>query len=559
MFNRKAVAFAFATAIVFAIVMTVNSQHSIGDKPAKGGGRTRSAVRAMNGMVATSQPLASAAGLRILQQGGNAVDAAVAAAAVLCVVEPMMVSPGGDLFALVWDAKKKELKALNASGRSPKAISIDELKKRGITKLPQNGIHTVTVPGAVDGWAKLLEKHGTMKLAQVLQPAIEYAERGFPVTDVIAADWDHALQHKANADFATTFLPNGKPLQPGEIFTNKNLANTLKLVAAKGSSVFYTGEIAQKILKFAQAQGGLHTAEDFANHSSNWLDPISTTYRGYKVYELPPNNQGLAVLEMLNILEGYDVKSLGHNSAEYLHLLVEAKKLAYADRAWHIADPAFYKAPLDKLLSKEYAAELRKKIDSGKAGGDTPPSSRGGEDTVYLTVVDKDHNAVSFIQSIFSAFGSGLVAGDTGVVLHNRGAGFSFDPNNPNKLEGGKRPFHTLIPGMVFRDGNLWLTFGLMGGDMQAQGHAQVLLNLIDFGMDVQQAGEQARFRHFESGLALESGVGADVRKALEAKGHKLTPAPGMFGGYQVILIDPKTGALFGGSDPRKDGCAIGW
>lgn len=559
MFNRKAVAFAFATAIVFAIVMTVNSQHSIGDKPAKGGGRTRSAVRAMNGMVATSQPLASAAGLRILQQGGNAVDAAVAAAAVLCVVEPMMVSPGGDLFALVWDAKKKELKALNASGRSPKAISINELKKRGITKLPQNGIHTVTVPGAVDGWAKVLEKYGTMKLAQVLQPAIEYAERGFPVTDVIAADWDNALQHKANADFAATFLPNGKPLQPGELFTNKNLANTLKLVAAKGSSVFYTGEIAQKILKFAQAQGGLHTAEDFANHSSNWLDPISTTYRGYKVYELPPNNQGLAVLEMLNILEGYDVKSLGHNSAEYLHLLVEAKKLAYADRAWHIADPAFYKAPLDKLLSKEYAAELRKKIDSGKAGGDTPPSSRGGEDTVYLTVVDKDHNAVSFIQSIFSAFGSGLVAGDTGVVLHNRGAGFSFDPNNPNKLEGGKRPFHTLIPGMVFRDGNLWLTFGLMGGDMQAQGHAQVLLNLIDFGMDVQQAGEQARFRHFESGLALESGVGADVRKALEAKGHKLTPAPGMFGGYQAILIDPKTGALFGGSDPRKDGCAIGW
>ncbi|MDX2044765.1 MAG: gamma-glutamyltransferase [Acidobacteriota bacterium] len=545
--------------ILFISVTTVNSQKSIGDKPAKSGGRTRSAVRAMNGMVATSQPLASAAGLRILQQGGNAVDAAVAAAAVLCVVEPMMVSPGGDLFALVWDAKKKELKALNASGRSPKAASIDEMKKRGFTKTPQDGIHTVTVPGAVDGWAKLLERYGTMKLAQVLQPAIDYAERGFPVTDVIAGDWDNANQHKANADFAATFLPNGKPLAAGEIFTNKNLANTLKLVAAKGRDVFYTGEIAQKILKFAQAQGGLHTAQDFANHTSNWLDPISTTYRGHTVYELPPNNQGLAVLEMLNILEGYDVKSLGHNSAEYLHLLVEAKKLAYADRAWHIADPAFYKAPLEKLLSKEYAAELRKKIDAGKAGSDTPPSSRGGEDTVYLTVVDKDHNAVSFIQSIFSAFGSGLVAGDTGVVLHNRGAGFSFDPNNPNKLEGGKRPFHTLIPAMVFRDGKPWLTFGVMGGDMQAQGHAQVLMNMIDFGMDVQQAGEQARFRHFESGLALESAIGADVRKTLEAKGHKLTMAPGMYGGYQAIMIDPKTGALFGGSDPRKDGCAIGW
>ena len=559
MFYLKAIAFVLATFVVLSSVITVNSQKSIGDKPAKGGGRTRSAVRAMNGMVATSQPLASAAGLRILQQGGNAVDTAVAAAAVLCVVEPMMVSPGGDLFALVWDAKKKELKALNASGRLPKAASIDELKKRGFTKTPPDGIHSVTVPGAVDGWAKLLERYGTMKLSQVLQPAIDYAERGFPVTDVIAGDWDNALQHKANADFAATFLPNGKPLAAGEIFTNKNLANTLKLVAAKGSSVFYTGEIAQKILKFAQAQGGLHTAQDFAAHTSNWLDPISTTYRGHTVYELPPNNQGLAVLEMLNILEGYDVKSLGHNSAEYLHLLVEAKKLAYADRAWHIADPAFYKAPLDKLLSKEYAAELRKKIDAGKAGSDTPPSSRGGEDTVYLTVVDKDHNAVSFIQSIFSAFGSGLVAGDTGVVLHNRGAGFSFDPNNPNKLEGGKRPFHTLIPGMVFHDGKPWLTFGVMGGDMQAQGHAQVLMNMIDFGMDVQQAGEQARFRHFESGLALESAIGADVRKLLEAKGHKLTMAPGMFGGYQAIMIDPKTGALFGGSDPRKDGCAIGW
>lgn len=550
---------AILTSVFFISMITVNSQQSIGDKPAKGGGRTRSAVRTMNGMVATSQPLASAAGLRILQQGGNAVDAAVAAAAVLCVVEPMMVSPGGDLFALVWDAKKKELKALNASGRSPKAISIDELKKRGITKLPQHGIHTVTVPGAVDGWAKVLERYGTMKLEQVLQPAIDYAERGFPVSDVISADWDNALQHKANADFAATFLPNGKPLQPGEIFTNKNLAKTLKLIAAQGRDVFYKGELAAKIVKFAQSQGGFHTAEDFANHTSNWLDPISTNYRGYTVYELPPNNQGLAVLEMLNILEGYDVKSLGHNSAEYLHLLVEAKKLAYADRAWHIADPAFYKAPLDKLLSKDYAAELRKKIDSGKAGDDVPPSSRGGEDTVYLTVVDKDHNAVSFIQSIFSAFGSGLVAGDTGIVLHNRGAGFSFDPKNPNKLEGGKRPFHTLIPGMVFQNGNLWLTFGLMGGDMQAQGHAQVLLNLIDFGMDVQQAGEQARFRHFESGLALESAIGDDVRKALEAKGHHLTPAPGMFGGYQAIMIDPKTGALFGGSDPRKDGCAMGW
>jgi len=559
MLRLNTVAFTIVFALLLASVIPVNSQTSVGDKPAKGGGRTRSAVRGMNGMVATSQPLASAAGLRVLQRGGNAVDAAVAAAAVLCVVEPMMVSPGGDLFALVWDAKKKELKALNASGRAPRASSIEELKKRGIMRIPQHGIHAVTVPGAVDGWSKLLERYGTMKLSEVLQPAIEYAERGYPVTDVIAADWETGLNYKNNADFARTFLPDGRTPKPGEIFTNKNLARTLRAIAEGGRDVMYKGEIARKIVQFAQSQGGLHTMEDFAAHTSNWLDPISTTYRGYTVYELPPNNQGLAVLEMLNILEGYDVRSLGHNSAEYLHLLVEAKKLAYADRAWHIADPAFYKAPLDKLTSKEYAADLRKKIDLNHAASEKIAGPRGGEDTVYLTVVDKDHNAVSFIQSIFSAFGSGLVAGDTGIVLHNRGAGFSFDPEHPNKLEGGKRPFHTLIPAMVFKDGQPWLTFGVMGGDMQAQGHAQVLINLIDFGMDVQQAGEQARFRDFENGLALESAIGADVRKALEGKGHRLTPAPGQFGGYQAIMIDPKSGALFGGSDPRKDGCAMGW
>lgn len=545
--------------LITSISIPTASQNALGDRYNSRRGGGRSVVRAMNGMVATSQPLASAAGLRILQQGGNAIDAAIAAAAVLCVVEPMMVSPGGDLFALIWDAKKRELKALNASGRAPKAISLDELKKRGITKKPEFGIHTVTVPGAVDGWATLLKSHGTMTLAQVLQPAIEYAERGFPVTEIIGADWNEGVQHKGNADFAATFLPNGKPPAVGEIFTNKNLANSLKLIAKGGRDVMYKGELAEKIVKFAQAQGGFHTMQDFAAHTSTWVEPISTTYRGHTVYELPPNNQGLAALQMLNILEGYDVKSLGHNSAEYLHLLVEAKKLAFVDRAKHIADPAFYKAPLAQLLSKDYAAELRKKINVGQAQDPTANGPSGGEDTVYLTVVDKDRNCVSFIQSIFSAFGSGLVAGDTGIVLHNRGAGFSFDPTNANKLEGGKRPFHTLIPAMVFQNGKPWLTFGVMGGDMQAQGHVQVLLNMIDFGMDVQQAGEQPRFRHFENGLALESAIGADVRKALESKGHKLTTASGMFGGYQAIMIDPVRGALAGGSDVRKDGCAIGW
>src|SRR5262245_13212224 len=550
---------AVALILIASSMIPVNSQNQVGDKPASTGGKTRSAVRAMNGMIATSQPLASAAGLRILQQGGNAIDAAVAAAAVLCVVEPMMVSPGGDLFAMIWDAKKKQLKALNASGRAPKALSIEELKKRNFDRMPESGIHAVTVPGAVDGWAKLMEQFGTITLAQVLQPAIEYAERGFPVTDVIAHDWKQAQALPDDTDFARTFKPRGQTPGAGEIFTNKNLAETLKKIAAGGRDAFYQGEIAEKIVKFAKSQGGFHSMRDFAEHTSNWVDPLSTTYRGYVVYEMPPNTQGLTALLWLNLLEGFDVRVLGHNSTEYLHLLVETKKLAFADRARHIADPAFYQAPLNQLLSKEYAAGLRKRIDRGRTVGEPASGPRGGEDTVYLTVVDKDRNVVSFIQSIFSTFGSGLVAGDTGIVLHNRGAGFSFDPNHPNRLEGGKRPFHTLVPAMVFRDGRPYLTFGVMGGDMQTQGHVQVLLNIIVLGVDLQRAGEQPRFRHFENGVALESAISDEARKALEAKGHTLVTSPGMFGGYQAIMIDPKTGALFGGSDPRKDGCAIGW
>jgi gamma-glutamyltranspeptidase/glutathione hydrolase len=472
----------------------------------------------------------------------------------------MMVSAGGDLFALVWDAKRKKLQALNASGRAAQATNIDAMKQRGFKTIPQDGIHAVTVPGAVDGWATLLKSHGTMTLAQVLQPAIDYAEQGFPVSEIIGTDWqEHGLPFAKNADFAATFLPGGKAPAIGEVFANKNLARSLRLIATGGRDVFYKGALAEKIVKFAQAQGSLLTMADFAKHTSNWVEPISTTYRGHTVYELPPNNQGLVALQMLNILEGFDVKALGHNTAEYLHLLVEAKKLAFLDRAKHIADPAFYQAPLAKLLSKEYAAELRQRIDLKQTHDVSSTQPPGGEDTVYLTVVDKDRNAVSFIQSIFSQFGSGLVAADTGIVLHNRGAGFSFDPASANKLEGGKRPFHTLIPAMVFKDGRPWLTFGVMGGDMQAQGHVQVLLNMIDFGMDVQQAGEQPRFRHFERGLGLESAIGADARKGLEARGHRLTTAPGSYGGYQAILIDWATGALSGGSDVRKDGCAMGW
>ena len=545
--------------VLMSVASICLAQNGLGDRENERRGGGRSVVRAMNGMVATSQPLASAAGLRILQQGGNAIDAAVAAAAVLCVVEPMMVSPGGDLFALIWDSKSRQLKALNASGRSPKSISIAALKGQGITSKPETGIHSVTIPGAVDGWATLLSAHGTMSLSQVLQPAIEYAERGFPVSEIIANDWKYGERYRANPDFASTFLPGGRAPRAGEIFRNPNLAKSLRLIAANGRDAFYTGEIASKILAFAKSKGGFHTADDFARQKSNWVPPISTDYRGYTVYELPPNNQGLAALEMLNILAGYDVKGLGHNTASYLHLLVEAKKQAFIDRASHIADPAFYTSPLARLLSEEHAREMRSRIRMDQVAEPPSKGPSGGEDTVYLTVVDKDRNCISFIQSIFSEFGSGLVAGDTGIVLDNRGAGFSFDETSPNKLEGGKRPFHTLIPAMVLKGGRPWLSFGVMGGDMQAQGHVQVLLNLIDFGMDVQQAGEQPRFRHFENGLALESGIEARVRNELTALGHRLTTARGSFGGYQAIMIDPLTGALAGGSDIRKDGCAIGY
>lgn len=558
--NWAFLSFTLSFILIMVGVLPIYSQNAVGDRRNARGGGTRSVVRSMNGMIATSHPLASVAGLNVLQRGGNAVDAAVAAAAVLCVVEPMMVSPAGDLFALVWDAKRREIKALNSSGRAPRALSIDELEKRGFTRMPGSGIHAVTIPGAVEGWSQLLERYGTMKLSDLLQPAIEHAERGFPVTEVIGRDWaDEAPQHAKNADFAATYLPGGRAPRVGEIFVNKNLAATLRQIAAGGRDAFYRGDIARRIVEFARREGGLHTLEDFASHTSNWIDPIKTTYRGYTLYELPPNTQGLTALIMLNILEGFDVRSLGHNTSEYLHLLVEAKKLAFTERARHIADPAFYQAPLDRILSPAYTEELRRRIDRERSAEAVGTGPRGGEDTVYLTVVDKDRNAVSFIQSIFSQFGSGLVAGDTGLILHNRGAGFSFDPQHANRLEGGKRPFHTLVPAMVLRDGKPWLSFGVMGGDMQVQGHVQVLLNLIDFGMDVQQAGEQPRFRHFEGGLALESMIGPEVRRALEAKGHKLIDAPGSFGGYQAIMIDPQTGALAGGSDPRKDGCALGY
>ena len=526
----------------------------------------RSVVWARNGMIATSQPLAAQAGLRILQQGGNAVDAAIAAAAVLAVVEPESTGLGGDVFALVWHAKSGKLAGLNGSGFSPKAATRDFFLSRNLSQIPMYGPFSVSVPGTVDGWATLLDKYGSMKLDQVLGAAIEHAENGFPVTQIIAAQWgaDGRAAAERDPEFARAyFVPDaagGHPPAHGEVFVNKPLAGTLRAIAQGGRDAFYKGEIGRKIVDRLNRLGWPLSMDDLAYQRSDWVQPISTTYRGYTVYELPPNSQGMAALEMLNILEGYDLRKLGHNSAAYLHLLIEAKKLAFADLDRWLADPDKSRLPVDQIISKDYARRQRARIDPQRAAPNYPSGIPTGGDTVYLTVVDKERNVVSFINSIFQNFGSGVVVPGTGILLQDRGALFTLDPNHPNRLEGRKRPYHTLIPAMVFQDGRPWLSYGVMGGDMQPQGHVQTLLNLIEFGMNVQDAGEAPRFRHAPfAGVALESGVDMSVARDLAAMGHSILPATGIFGGYQAIQIDWKAGTLAGGTDPRKDGCAVGW
>jgi gamma-glutamyltranspeptidase/glutathione hydrolase len=549
-------------------------QHPAGDRPAGNTRGTRSVVMARNGVIATSQPLATAAGLHVLQSGGNAIDAAVTAAAVLAVVEPTMNGAGGDLFAIVYDAKTKTIHGLNSSGRAPAAATIDEFKKRGLQRIPLRGELSVSVPGVVDGWSELLAKHGTRTMAQALAPAIKYARDGYAVSEIIAAQWKE-VEGLLGRDpkTAATFLPGGKAPSAGAVFRNPALAGSLEQIARGGRDAFYKGPIAQAIAEDMQRRHGLIAAKDLADHHADWVDPVSTTYRGYQVLELPPNTQGIAALEMLNILEGFDLKALGHNSAAYLHAMVEAKRIAFADRDAWIGDPSTTpKQAVARMLSKEYAAERRKEIDPAHAssgykamaldGRSTPdegehPMAMG--DTVYLTAADAEGNVISLIQSLYETFGSGLVAGDTGIVLHNRGSLFSLTPGHPNALAPGKRPFHTLIPAMVLKDGAPWVSFGVMGGDMQAQGHAQVLANLIDFGMNIQDAGEAPRFRQTANGLALESAFTADARAGLTARGHTLIDSVGVWGGFQGILIDPRTRVLMAGSDPRKDGMAAGW
>jgi gamma-glutamyltranspeptidase/glutathione hydrolase len=549
-------------------------QQTAGDRPAGNPRATRSVVMARNGAIATSQPLATAAGLRVLQSGGNAIDAAITAAAVLSVVEPTMNGIGGDLFAIVYSAKTKKVHGLNASGRAPAAMTLDEFKKRGLQRIPLRGELSVSVPGVVDGWHELLSKHGTRTMAQALEPAIKYAREGYALTEIIADQWKEVESVLAKDPKASSlFLTNGKAPVPGDVVKNPALATSLEAIAKGGRDAFYKGSIAKAIAEDMQRRNGLLTARDLAEHKSDWVDPLSITYKGYQVLELPPNTQGIAALETLNILEGFDLKSLGHNSAAYLHLLVEAKRIAFADRGAWLGDPGSTPArALQQMLSKEYAAERRKEINKDKAAADYKPLAIDGRttpsggappaglgDTIYLTAADSEGNVVSLIQSIYEIFGSGIVAGDTGIVLHNRGNLFSLDAGHPNVLGPGKRPFHTLIPAMVLKDGTPWVSFGVMGGDMQAQGHVQVLLNLIEFGMNIQEAGEAARFRHSGNGLALESAITQEARAGLTTRGHKTITTPGVFGGFQGILIDPKTRVIMAGSDPRKDGMAAGW
>jgi gamma-glutamyltranspeptidase/glutathione hydrolase len=560
-------------ALAFTLmVMTPDAQQIPGDRPAANPRSTRSVVMARNGLIATSQPLASAAGLRVLQQGGNAFDAAVTAAAVLSVVEPTMNGIGGDLFAIVYDAKTKTIHGLNASGRAAAAATPEEFKRRGLDAIPYRGPLSVSVPGVVDGWNELLTRYGTIPLGKALEPAIGYARDGYAVSEIIAMQWlaEEATLARDPAA-AATFLIDGHAPKPGQVFRNPHLANSLEQIARGGRDAFYRRPIAQAIAADMKKRNGLLTAEDFAAHKSDWVDTISTTYRGYQVVEMPPNTQGVIALEMLNILEGFDVKALGHNTPAYLHLLVEAKKIAFADRDAWLADPRTTPpAALQQMLSKEYAAARRKEINPDRAARDYPagriasgapaaedhPQAHG--DTIYMTVADKDGNIVSLIQSIYEAFGAGIVAGDTGITLHNRGSLFSMSANHPNIVAPGKRPFHTLVPAMVLKDGKPWLSFGVMGGDMQPQGHVQVLLNLIDFGMNVQEAGEAPRFRHTANGLALESGISPEARFGLDLRGHKLITSIGVFGGFQGIMFGPG-GVMMGGSDPRKDGLAIGY
>jgi gamma-glutamyltranspeptidase/glutathione hydrolase len=558
-----------------AIVLLAAVPLSAGDRTSGHLFATRSVVYARHGMVAAMHPLAAQIGLDVLKKGGSAVDAAIATNAALGFLEPVSCGIGGDLFALVWDQKTKTLYGIVASGAAPRAVQVDKIPPEKDGTIPLYTPYSWTVPGAVDGWFEMHAKFGRLPMKEVLAPAIRSAREGEPVPQTIAEAWRRSkVLFGEKPGFAEVFLPGGNAPQEGEIFKNPALAKAYELLVSGGRDAFYKGPIARDLVAFSQKVGGFFAMEDFAAHHSEWVTPISTTYRGVQVFEIPPPTQGVSALQMLNMLEGYDLKAMGRHSAAFWHTMIEVKKIAYEDRARFIADPAFAKIPLAGLLSKEYAKERAALVDPARAlkriEAGHPPMGQG--DTTYLTTADADGNMVSLIQSNYTGFGSGYVLAPWGFGIHSRGALFDLKPGKPNSLEGGKRPFHTIIPAFAMRGGEPWLAFGVMGGDMQPQGHVQVIVNLVDFGMNLQEAGDAPRYYHEDSSeptgtplpvnggtLHLESGIDPEIVRDLAAKGHFITERLGGFGGYQAIAWDPKQRVWAGASESRRDGEAIGY
>ncbi|KMM74451.1 gamma-glutamyltransferase [Xanthomonas sp. NCPPB 1128] len=562
-----------ALALALATSLPVQAADRITGQPFA----TRSEVIAPHAMAATSQPLATQIALETMREGGSAVDAAIAANAALGLMEPTGNGVGGDLFAIVWDPKTQKLYGYNGSGRSPKALTLAEFQRRGLKEIPATGPLPVSVPGAVDGWFALHERFGRRSMAQNLAPAIRYARDGHPVAETIAYYWDRSVPRLSQyPGFKEQFTLDGRAPRKGELWKNPNLANTLQQIADGGRDAFYKGPIARTIDAYFKANGGFLRYEDLASHHGEWVEPVSTNYRGYDVWELPPNSQGIAALQMLNILEGYDFSRIPFGSAEHVHLFTEAKKLAFADRARFYADPAFQPAPLARLISKDYAAQRRALISMDRALKEvqpgTPKQLEEG-DTIYLTVADADGMMVSLIQSNYRGMGSGMAPPGLGFILQDRGEMFVLQKDHPNGYAPGKRPFQTIIPAFVTRDGKPWLSFGVMGGAMQPQGHVQILMNLIDFHMNLQEAGDAPRIQHEGSTeptgqatamrdggeLNLETGFSYDTIRELMRKGHRVIFADGPYGGYQAIARDPDSGVYYGASESRKDGQAAGY
>ena len=558
---------------LFTVIFLCNFFHSYSqDRITRKNFATRSEVLGQNGMVATSHPLATQIGIDILKSGGNAIDAAIAANAALGLMEPTSNGIGGDLFAIVWYEKEKKLYGLNASGRSPKNLKIEYFKSKDLKSIPPYGPLPVSVPGCVDGWFSLNKRFGKKQMKELLTPTIEYAENGFPVTEVVSYYMELASEKFINyPNFEDTYMINGKTPSKGEVFKNLDLANTLKIISSKGRDGFYKGSIAKTISKFMAKQGGFLDEYDLNSHKSTWVEPLTTSYRGYDIWELPPNGQGIAALQILNIMEGFDVKKMGFGSAEYIHHFVEAKKIAFSDRAKYYADPDFNKIPTEYLISKDYANKRRSEIDPKVSSNTVNPANLENGDTIYLTVADSEGNMVSLIQSNYRGMGSGMIPTGLGFMLQDRGELFSLDKDHFNVYEPRKRPFHTIIPAFITKEGKPLVSFGLMGGAMQPQGHAQIVINLIDFEMNLQEAGDAPRIRHssdeqptggkmLDGGtIYLETGFDYESIRELLKIGHKVGFDLGSFGGYQAIKINNESKVYFGASESRKDGNAAGY